>query len=88
MKKLYSTQNWAKAVSLGTAMAALLSSVSPVFAANLAIRAGLLRVQVLPVYRINLVVMAVLFLLVMMTFVVWIMLLVVGVSNRRVLIIK
>ncbi|EJF79377.1 Adhesin yadA precursor [Candidatus Bartonella washoeensis] len=37
MKKLYSTQNWAKAVSLGTAMAALLSSVSPVFAANLAI---------------------------------------------------
>ncbi|WP_034460165.1 Vomp family autotransporter [Bartonella koehlerae] len=40
MKKLYSTQNWAKAVSLGTAMAALLSSVSPIFAANLAIRGG------------------------------------------------
>ncbi|EJF85020.1 Vomp family autotransporter [Candidatus Bartonella washoeensis] len=40
MKKLYSTQNWAKAVSLGTAMAALLSSVSPVFAANLAITGG------------------------------------------------
>ncbi|GAB5039947.1 autotransporter adhesin EhaG [Bartonella henselae] len=42
MKKLYSTQNWAKAVSLGTAMAALLSSVSPVFAANLAIRGGVI----------------------------------------------
>ncbi|OLL42153.1 Vomp family autotransporter [Bartonella henselae] len=40
MKKLYSTQNWAKAVSFGTAMAALLSSVSPVFAANLAITGG------------------------------------------------
>ncbi|WP_406604536.1 Vomp family autotransporter [Bartonella gliris] len=37
MKKLHSTPNFIKAVSLGTAMAALLSSVSPVFAANLAI---------------------------------------------------
>ncbi|MBX4335403.1 Vomp family autotransporter [Bartonella raoultii] len=41
MKKLYSTPNVIKAVSLGTAMAALLSSVSPVFAANLAIRGSL-----------------------------------------------
>ncbi|EJF83318.1 Vomp family autotransporter [Bartonella rattimassiliensis] len=37
MKKKYSTPNLIKAVSLSTAMATLLSSVSPVFAANLAI---------------------------------------------------
>ncbi|WP_375655635.1 Vomp family autotransporter [Bartonella sp. MR63HLJHH] len=37
MKKLYSTSNLVKAVSLGTVMTSLLSSVSPVFAANLAI---------------------------------------------------
>ncbi|UNE54513.1 Vomp family autotransporter [Bartonella machadoae] len=39
MKK-YSTPNLVKAISLGTAIAALLSSVSPVFAANLAITGG------------------------------------------------
>ncbi|ETS12803.1 hypothetical protein Q652_00982, partial [Bartonella henselae JK 41] len=43
MKKLYSTQNWAKAVSLGTAMAALLSSVSPVFAAGVSTTGGIIR---------------------------------------------
>ncbi|WP_455480869.1 Vomp family autotransporter [Bartonella sp. B12(2025)] len=37
MKKLYLTPNLVKAVSLGTAMATLLSGVTPVFAANLAI---------------------------------------------------
>ncbi|EJF83264.1 hypothetical protein MCU_01250 [Bartonella elizabethae Re6043vi] len=37
MKKKYSTSNLIKAVSLSAAMATLLSSVSPVFAANLAI---------------------------------------------------
>ncbi|WP_409361438.1 Vomp family autotransporter [Bartonella heixiaziensis] len=37
MKKLYSTSNLVKAVSLGTVMTALLSSVSPILAANLAI---------------------------------------------------
>ncbi|WP_273757382.1 Vomp family autotransporter [Bartonella sp. AU55XJBT] len=37
MKKKYSTPNLIKAVSLSAAMATLLSSVSPVFAANLAI---------------------------------------------------
>ncbi|MET3590314.1 autotransporter adhesin [Bartonella silvatica] len=37
MKKLYSTPNLVKAVSLGAAMATLLSSVSPVFASNLAL---------------------------------------------------
>ncbi|WP_273789819.1 Vomp family autotransporter [Bartonella sp. ML70XJBT] len=36
MKKKYSKSNLLKAVSLGTAMAALLSSVSPIFAANFA----------------------------------------------------
>ncbi|WP_375669125.1 Vomp family autotransporter [Bartonella sp. MR168JLCBS] len=41
MKKLYSTSNLVKAVSLGTVMTSLLSSVSPVFAANLAITGGL-----------------------------------------------
>ncbi|WP_273720146.1 Vomp family autotransporter [Bartonella sp. ML71XJBT] len=40
MKKKYSKSNLLKAVSLGTAMAALLSSVSPVFAANLALVGG------------------------------------------------
>ncbi|UJM32558.1 Vomp family autotransporter [Bartonella henselae] len=43
MKKLYSTQNWAKAVSFGTAMAALLSSVSPVFAAGVSTTGGIIR---------------------------------------------
>ncbi|WP_375637167.1 MULTISPECIES: Vomp family autotransporter [unclassified Bartonella] len=38
MKKKYSTPNLIKVVSLSTVMATLLSSVSPVFAANLAIR--------------------------------------------------
>ncbi|WP_074381069.1 Vomp family autotransporter [Bartonella doshiae] len=37
MRKLYSTTNLARAISLGAAVATLLSSVSPVFAANLAI---------------------------------------------------
>ncbi|MET3559656.1 autotransporter adhesin [Bartonella japonica] len=37
MKKLYLTSNLVKVVSLGAAMATLLSSVSPIFAANLAI---------------------------------------------------
>ncbi|WP_273783191.1 Vomp family autotransporter [Bartonella sp. AU15XJBT] len=40
MKKKYSTPNLIKAVSLSAAMATLLSSVSPVFAANLAITGG------------------------------------------------
>ncbi|WP_019220009.1 Vomp family autotransporter [Bartonella florencae] len=40
MKKKYSTPNLIKAVSLSAAMATLLSSVSPVFAANLAIVGG------------------------------------------------
>ncbi|WP_375658501.1 Vomp family autotransporter [Bartonella sp. MR30HLJHH] len=40
MKKLYSTSNLVKAVSLGTVMTALLSSVSPVFAANFAFTGG------------------------------------------------
>ncbi|SQF94800.1 Vomp family autotransporter [Bartonella quintana] len=43
MKKLYSTQNWAKVASLGTAMAALLSGVSPVFAASVSITEGFVR---------------------------------------------
>ncbi|ETS13546.1 YadA-like family protein [Bartonella quintana] len=43
MKKLYSTQNWAKVASLGTAMAALLSGVSPVFAAGVSITEGFVR---------------------------------------------
>ncbi|WP_019220757.1 Vomp family autotransporter [Bartonella senegalensis] len=43
MKKLYSKSNSLKAVSLGTAMAALLSSVSPVFAAGVAITGGLVQ---------------------------------------------
>ncbi|AFR25874.1 Vomp family autotransporter [Bartonella quintana] len=43
MKKLYSTQNWIKVTSLGTAMAALLSSVSPVFAAGVSITEGFVR---------------------------------------------
>ncbi|UNF37214.1 Vomp family autotransporter [Bartonella krasnovii] len=42
MKKKYSTPSLIKAVSLSAAMATLLSSVSPVFAANLAIRGGLM----------------------------------------------
>ncbi|WP_375681853.1 Vomp family autotransporter [Bartonella sp. CE47NXGY] len=40
MKKKYSTPNLIKVVSLSTVMATLLSSVSPVFAANLAIVGG------------------------------------------------
>ncbi|WP_144753055.1 Vomp family autotransporter [Bartonella saheliensis] len=40
MKKKYSTPNLIKAVSLSAVMATLLSSVSPVFAANLAIVGG------------------------------------------------
>ncbi|WP_375648773.1 Vomp family autotransporter [Bartonella sp. MU70NMGDW] len=40
MRKKYSTPNLIKAVSLSAAMATLLSSVSPVFAANLAIVGG------------------------------------------------
>ncbi|WP_375650943.1 Vomp family autotransporter [Bartonella sp. OT172YNZD] len=40
MKKKYSTPNLIKAVSFSAAMATLLSSVSPVFAANLAIVGG------------------------------------------------
>lgn len=43
MKKKYSTPNLIKAVSLSAAMATLLSSVSPVFAANLAIRGSLVQ---------------------------------------------
>ncbi|GAA5109833.1 Vomp family autotransporter [Bartonella jaculi] len=43
MKKLYSTPNLLKAVSLGTAMAALLSSVSPVFAAGVSTTGGFVR---------------------------------------------
>ncbi|WP_455478681.1 Vomp family autotransporter [Bartonella sp. B10] len=40
MKKLYSTQNLTKAMYFGTAMAIILSNVSPIFAANLAITGG------------------------------------------------
>ncbi|WP_375639601.1 Vomp family autotransporter [Bartonella sp. MM55XZML] len=40
MKKKYSTPNLIKVISLSTVMATLLSSVSPVFAANLAIVGG------------------------------------------------
>ncbi|EJF81254.1 hypothetical protein MCS_00528, partial [Bartonella doshiae NCTC 12862 = ATCC 700133] len=43
MRKLYSTTNLAKAVSLGAAVAALLSSVSPVYASNLSITGDLNR---------------------------------------------
>lgn len=43
MKKKYSTPNLIKAVSLSAAMATLLSSVSPVFAAGVAITGGLVQ---------------------------------------------
>ncbi|WP_375609753.1 MULTISPECIES: hypothetical protein, partial [unclassified Bartonella] len=43
MKKKYSTQNLIKVVSLNTVMATLLSSVSPVFAANLSITGEIFR---------------------------------------------
>ncbi|WP_375666157.1 Vomp family autotransporter [Bartonella sp. TT121SHDZB] len=43
MKKKYSTPNLIKVVSLSTVMATLLSSVSPVFAANLSITGDLVR---------------------------------------------
>ncbi|PIT70425.1 Vomp family autotransporter [Bartonella tribocorum] len=43
MKKKYSTPNLIKAVSLSAAMATLLSSVSPVVAANLSIRGSLVQ---------------------------------------------
>ncbi|WP_375609656.1 MULTISPECIES: hypothetical protein, partial [unclassified Bartonella] len=43
MKKKYSTPNLIKVVSLSTVMATLLSSVSPVFAANLSITGELVR---------------------------------------------
>ncbi|WP_142417221.1 Vomp family autotransporter [Bartonella massiliensis] len=43
MKKKYSTPNLIKAVSLSAAMATLLSSVSPVFAAGVSITGGIVR---------------------------------------------
>ncbi|EJF79937.1 hypothetical protein MCO_00514 [Bartonella sp. DB5-6] len=43
MKKLYSTSNLVKAVTLGAAVATLLSSVSPVFAANVSITGDVVR---------------------------------------------